>query len=211
MNFRSGCSLIGLAAATAVLGVTLTTPTFAETIQRQCSEKYQAAKAAGELNGQTWPQFYSHCTAELKAAAPETAPAATPAPAPAAVTPAPVAEPAPAPVVAAPPPAPAAPVAVAPPPPAAPAPVVQNPLKPGAKEKPAAMATPAPAAPTAAGAATFPAAIAPEFAKEKPSVARQKTCLKQYNENKAANANGDLKWIQTGGGYYSECNKRLKG
>ncbi len=29
--------------------------------------------------------------------------------------------------------------------------------------------------------------------------------------NKAGNANGGLKWIQKGGGYYSECNKHLKG
>ena len=34
------------------------------------------------------------------------------------------------------------------------------------------------------------------------------TCLDQYNANKA---NGGLNWIQKGGGYYSECNKRLKG
>jgi hypothetical protein len=26
-----------------------------------------------------------------------------------------------------------------------------------------------------------------------------------------SNGNGGLKWIQKGGGYYSECNKRLKG
>jgi hypothetical protein len=30
-------------------------------------------------------------------------------------------------------------------------------------------------------------------------------------QNKATNANGGLKWIQKGGGYYSECNKQLKG
>jgi hypothetical protein len=35
------------------------------------------------------------------------------------------------------------------------------------------------------------------------------TCLDQYNANKAGNGNGSLKWIQKGGGYYSECNKRL--
>jgi hypothetical protein len=32
----------------------------------------------------------------------------------------------------------------------------------------------------------------------------------QYKANKANNANGGLKWIQRGGGYYSECVKRLK-
>ncbi len=37
------------------------------------------------------------------------------------------------------------------------------------------------------------------------------TCLDQYKENKANNGNGGMKWIQKGGGYYSECNKRLKG
>jgi hypothetical protein len=30
------------------------------------------------------------------------------------------------------------------------------------------------------------------------------------NANKTSNGNGSLKWIQKGGGYYSECNKRLK-
>ena len=37
------------------------------------------------------------------------------------------------------------------------------------------------------------------------------TCLDQYRANKTGNGNGGLKWIQKGGGYYSECNKRLKG
>jgi hypothetical protein len=40
--------------------------------------------------------------------------------------------------------------------------------------------------------------------------ARMHTCLDQYKPNKANNANGGLKWIQKGGGYYSACNKRLK-
>jgi hypothetical protein len=35
------------------------------------------------------------------------------------------------------------------------------------------------------------------------------TCLDQYRANKAANTNAGLKWIQKGGGYYSECNRRL--
>jgi len=41
--------------------------------------------------------------------------------------------------------------------------------------------------------------------------ARMHTCLDQYNANKDKNTNGGLTWIQKGGGYYSECNKRLKG
>ena len=36
------------------------------------------------------------------------------------------------------------------------------------------------------------------------------TCLDQDNANKANDRNGGLKWIEKGGGYYSECNKRLK-
>ena len=54
-------------------------------------------------------------------------------------------------------------------------------------------------------------AIAPAYANEKPGKARMKTCDDQYKANKATNANGGLKWIQKGGGYWSECNKRLKG
>jgi hypothetical protein len=42
-------------------------------------------------------------------------------------------------------------------------------------------------------------------------VLRAGTCLDQYNANKANNANGGMRWIERGGGYYSECNRRLKG
>jgi hypothetical protein len=198
-------------------------------VRRICSEKYQAAKAAGTLNGEAWPQFYSRCTTETKANPPSPA-AAPPA---AAVAP----PPAPAPVVAAPPPPPPAPVVAAPPPPA-PAPVVEAPAPPPPAPVVAAPPPPAPApvveapaaapppvnplkksatkpmAPAAAAApstAVFPTAIAPAYANEKPGKARMKTCDDQYKANKATNANGGLKWIQKGGGYWSECNKRLKG
>ncbi|HBF56219.1 MAG TPA: hypothetical protein DDW72_20320, partial [Afipia sp.] len=67
----------------------------------------------------------------------------------------------------------------------------------------------APAAP--AGPAVFPTAIAPKYSSETAGKARMHTCVDQYNANKATNANGGLKWIQKGGGYYSECTKRLKG
>jgi hypothetical protein len=172
-------------------------------VRRLCSEKYQAAKAAGTLNGQAWPQFYSKCAAETKAnppAAATTPPAAAiaqpPAPTPAApaVKPPP---PAPAPVVAAPAPPPVGAAPAGTPPPV-------SPLKTPASK---------PVAPTPAAApstAVFPSAISPAHAGEKPGAARRKTCLDQYNANKATNANGGLKWIQKGGGYYSECSKRLK-
>lgn len=51
----------------------------------------------------------------------------------------------------------------------------------------------------------------PKYTNESVGKARMRTCLDQYNANKATNANGGLKWIQKGGGYYSECNKQLKG
>jgi hypothetical protein len=81
-----------------------------------------------------------------------------------------------------------------------------------------ATAAPAPApAPSAApstgyvGNAVFPNAVSSKYANESAGKARMHTCLDQYRANKASNGNGGLKWIQRGGGYYSECNKHLKG
>jgi hypothetical protein len=93
--------------------------------------------------------------------------------------------------------APAAPTAAAPPP-AAP--------KEAKKE-----ATPAAAPALPSGPAIFPMAVDPKYAKETAGKARMHTCVDQYNANKATNGNGGMKWIEKGGGYYSECNKRLKG
>jgi hypothetical protein len=59
--------------------------------------------------------------------------------------------------------------------------------------------------------AVFPTAVSPKYSKESAGKARMHTCLDQYNANKATNANGGMKWTEKGGGYYSECNKRLKG
>jgi hypothetical protein len=64
---------------------------------------------------------------------------------------------------------------------------------------------------TPAGPATYPSAVDPKYAKETAGKARMHTCVDQYNANKAGNANGGMKWIQKGGGYYSECTKKLKG
>lgn len=70
----------------------------------------------------------------------------------------------------------------------------------------------APAAATAStSGAVFPSAVAAQYSKLSPGKARMQTCLDQYKANKAQNANGNMKWIQNGGGYYSECNKHLKG
>jgi hypothetical protein len=98
----------------------------------------------------------------------------------------------------------AAPAAAAPAAPAAPV----------AEAKPKKEAAPAPApaaAPAAAGNAVFPSAVDPKYASESAGKGRMHTCLDQYHTNKTNNTNGGLKWIEKGGGYYSECNKRLKG
>ena len=175
----------------------------------ECSAKYQAAKTAGTLNGMKWNEFRkTECGAEATAAP---APAAAPLPTPtahglsmrecsakyqAAKTAGTLngmkwnefrktdcgaeATAAPAPATAAAP---------------APSPV------------------PAPtrsASPVTIGNTVFPSAINPKYSSESAGKARMETCLDQYRANKANNTNGGLKWIQRGGGYYSECVNRLK-
>ena len=94
---------------------------------------------------------------------------------------------------------------------ATPAPTAAAPAAPApAAEKPKKEAAPA-AAPAAVGNAVFPNAVDPKYSKESAGKARMHTCVDQYNANKASNGNAGLKWIEKGGGYYSECNKRLKG
>src|SRR5713101_969497 len=101
----------------------------------------------------------------------------------------------------------AAMAAAAPAAPAAPKAVEAKPKAVEAKPKAPEAATPA----APAGPAMFPTAIDPKYSKESVGKGRMHTCVDQYNANKTANANGGLKWIQKGGGYYSECNKKLKG
>ena len=179
----AGAFAVTLATMTLAMG---TSASAASAIQKECSTKYQAAKTANTLNGMTYNQYYKQCAAEAKTdkAAPGTTPAAT---APAAPTTAPK-----------PTPATTAPVA----PKAAPAPTTTA---------AAPLAPKAPMAPAAAGSAVFPTAVSAEFSKETAGKARMHTCLAQYKANKTSNGNGGLKWIEKGGGYYSECNTRLKG
>ena len=54
----------------------------------------------------------------------------------------------------------------------------------------------------------FPTTIARKYAGEKAGKARMLTCRDQYEANKAAGITAP-KWTEEGGGYYSECNKRL--
>jgi hypothetical protein len=104
--------------------------------------------------------------------------------------------------------APAATPAAAP----APAPAPAAAPAPTAAAKPAPKPAPAPApAPAAAGSPVFPSAVDPKFASEAAGKQRLHTCSEQYQANKATGGNAGLKWIQKGGGYWSECNKHLKG
>jgi hypothetical protein len=57
----------------------------------------------------------------------------------------------------------------------------------------------------------FPKAVSAKFAELRPSDARRKTCSEQYQANKASDANGGLRWLEKGGGYWSLCNTKLKG
>jgi len=135
------------AAALAAFAITSASPGFALST-KECSVKYQAAKSAGTLNGETWNEFRKKECAGSEASTPEEKPA------------------------------------------------------------PKAETTTKPSAPT--GAAVFPNTIDSKYSKESAGKARMHTCLDQYRANKANGGNGGLKWIQKGGGYYSECNKALK-
>jgi hypothetical protein len=59
--------------------------------------------------------------------------------------------------------------------------------------------------------AIFPDAVAAKYADMTPSQARRKTCSDQFQSNKAGDANGGLRWMEKGGGYWGQCNNRLKG
>ena len=82
----------------------------------------------------------------------------------------------------------------------------------GAPKAPTTAAAPAPTTAATGGAAVFPTAVSSEFSKESAGKARMHTCLAQYKANGSSKgaANAGLRWIEKGGGYYSECNKRLK-
>lgn len=183
MSIRTLHSLCAMTALTVVLGLSSGAQA-KSAVQKECSEKYQAAKAANTLAGQTYNQYYKQCAAEAKA---EKAGTATPATTTAAPEPSPV----------------------APPTTTTAAPVVPKPVVPTTASAPTKPVAPSPAN-AASGSAVFPTAISPALASEKPGTARMHTCLAQYKANKATNGNGGLKWIQKGGGYYSECNARLK-
>ena len=92
---------------------------------------------------------------------------------------------------------------------AAPAAPKEAAAKPKKEAAPPAAPAAAPALP--AGPAVYPSAVDPKYSKETAGKGRMHTCVDQYNANKTTNGNGGMKWIEKGGGYYSECNKHLKG
>ncbi len=59
-------------------------PALAESVMQQCGQQYETAKAAGTLNGMTWAQYRTDCSARLKVqpASAAVAPADVPATAP---------------------------------------------------------------------------------------------------------------------------------
>ncbi|MBO0734331.1 MAG: hypothetical protein J2P49_08460, partial [Methylocapsa sp.] len=68
--------VIGFAAGAVFSSTILPTGSSAQDVRHECSQKYQAAKAAGTLGEATWPQFYSRCVAEIKGSTPAAAPTA---------------------------------------------------------------------------------------------------------------------------------------
>ncbi|TPM29352.1 hypothetical protein [Mesorhizobium sp. B2-3-4] len=177
---------------------------------KECSTKYQAAKAAGTLNGMKWNDFRkTECAAGASAAA-DTKPATTKAAADAGGKGLSMAECSTKYQAA----------------------KTANTLKgmkwndfrkaecgAGASDDDTVPApseasyTKEPAKPTtvAPKGVTFPSAISAKYASETPGKGRMHTCLDQYYVLKDANALGGLKWIQKGGGFYSLCNAKLKG
>jgi hypothetical protein len=82
-------SLIGLASAVLIgLGLSVTAASAQQSVMKECGTQWQAAKAAGTTNGQTWPQFLKDCRAHLASTGVTTSAPAAPAPAPAAAPPA---------------------------------------------------------------------------------------------------------------------------
>lgn len=148
-----------LVSAVAIATASVSITPAAALSMKECGVKYQEAKKANTLKGQSWNAFRKAQCGDDDASENDAAAAVTDTPA-------------------------AAPAATAA----------------GAK----------PAAPTRAKAAVFPKAISTKYSEETPGKARLKTCADQYNANKAANANGSLKWIEKGGGYWSQCNAKLK-
>ena len=168
--------------ALGALGALLLIGTSANALtMKECSAKYKTAQTAGTLNGMKWNDFRKAECGTDAAAAP----AAT-APAPKTTASAPKTT--------------------------ASAPKTTAPAPKTTAAAPRTTTGSAPAAtPTETGNTVFPSAVSAKYSSESAGKARMHTCLDQYKANKANGGNGGLVWIKKGGGYYSECNKRLNG
>ena len=172
-----------LIGSAAAVALASITPAQALTMQ-ECSVKYQDAKKANKLKGQKWNDFRKAECGDDDASDNDASSLVKEDPAP---------------------PRPAAAAAKA-----APA-AAQKAGVPAAATTAAAPAAAAVAAPKPTGRMVYPRSVDAKFANETAGKARLHTCAQQYNANKAGNANGGLRWIEAGGGYWSMCNKRLKG
>jgi len=152
-----------------------------ENLMKICGDQWRAIKETEAARGTTWPQYLSRCRAE--AAQPRAQADAAPA-----------------------------------------APRATGSSVSGAKPQPSAQVSQQASAQVSAQsgglsgglsgettpALVFPSQVSARFASERPQRARQKTCSEQFQTNKAANANGGLRWVEKGGGYWSKCNAHLK-
>nr|WP_316655319.1 hypothetical protein [uncultured Gellertiella sp.] len=106
----------------------------------------------------------------------------------------------------------AAPAAVPAAPAATPAAPAATPAVPATQAATPAAPAKKPAAPLSTAILTdLPTAIDPKYAAQKPSQGRLHTCADSYKAHKAAGTLQGLRWIQKGGGFYSQCNRKLKG
>ncbi len=152
-----------------------------ENLMKICGDQWRAMKETEAARGTTWPQYLARCRAE--AAQPRAQADAAPA-----------------------------------------APRATGSSVSGAKPQPSAQGSPQVSQQASAQsgglsgglsgettpALVFPSQVSAKFASERPQRARQKTCSVQFQANKAANANGGLRWVEKGGGYWSKCNAHLK-
>jgi hypothetical protein len=67
LRFNTLAATVIAGAGLAFLTLPASAATAAQSVTKQCSTQYNAAKEAGTLNGQKWPQFLSECSAKLKA------------------------------------------------------------------------------------------------------------------------------------------------
>jgi len=63
---KSAFAGIGALAGLGFLVLPVSAQAATSSVSKECSAQYQAAKKAGTLNGQKWPQFYSDCAAKMK-------------------------------------------------------------------------------------------------------------------------------------------------